>query len=69
MGLKISTTVDEKVWKQFKKLSDETHQSLTGLLEEALVEFMNRKRLRPMFLKHAQDSLDDNEELGQLLAK
>ena len=69
MGLKISTIVDDKVWKEFKRLSEETHQSLSGMLSEALQDYVNRKRLRPVFLKHLKNSMDENEELGRLLAK
>lgn len=69
MGTKISTIVDEKVWEDLKSLSEETHQSLSGLLTDALKEYLRKKRVRPNFLKHAEESLEENEKLGQLLAK
>lgn len=69
MGLKVSTIVDEKVWEEFKSLADETHQSLSGLLTEALTDFLHRKRVRPQFLKQMEASLEENERLGHLLAK
>lgn len=69
MGLKVSTVVNEKVWQEFKGLAEETHQSLSGLLTDALSEYLRRKRVRPTFLKHMEDSLEENEKLGQLLAK
>lgn len=69
MGIKISTLVDEKAWKELKSLSEETHQSLSGLLSEAVKEYVRRKRVRPTFLKHAEDSIEENEKLGRLLAR
>lgn len=69
MVVKISTTVDKKVWEEFKELSEETHQSITGLLTEALREFVSKKRVRPMFIKHMEKSIEENEKLGRLLAK
>jgi len=69
MAIKISTIVDKKVWKEFKELSDETHQSITGLLTEALKDFVRKKRVRPTFIKHMEESIEENEKLGRLLAK
>lgn len=69
MPVKISTIVDKKIWKEFKALSEETHQSLSGMLSEALEEFIRRKRVRPDFLKQMAQSLDEHEALGKLLAK
>ncbi|OGQ48364.1 MAG: hypothetical protein A3H42_04285 [Deltaproteobacteria bacterium RIFCSPLOWO2_02_FULL_46_8] len=69
MAIKISTTVDEKVWEEFKELSDETHQSITGLLTEALKDFVRKKRVRPVFIEQMGKSIEENEKLGQLLAK
>lgn len=69
MTRKISTIVDEQVWREFKTLSEETHQSLSGLLTEALKEFIQKKRIRPNFIKHMDDSIEEHEQLGQLLAK
>lgn len=69
MSIKISTLVDEKVWEAIKDLSQETHQSLSGLVTEALDEYIRKKRLRPDFLKNMEKSIEENEELGHLLAK
>lgn len=69
VGIKISTLVDKKAWKELKDLSQETHQSLTGLLSEAIREYVDRKRVRPAFLKHAEKSIEENETLGRLLSR
>ncbi|MBI4237670.1 MAG: hypothetical protein HY696_04520 [Deltaproteobacteria bacterium] len=69
MGLKVSTIVDAKIWREFKRLAEDSHQNLSGLLTEALADFLQRKRVRPTFLKHMEASLQENEQLGRLLAK
>ncbi len=36
MNTKISTIVEEKTWSEFKALASQNHQSLSGLLTEAM---------------------------------
>lgn len=67
--IKISTLVEAAVWRELKGLSHETHQSLSGLLTDAVRDFVRKRRMRPSFLKAMEDSLTDNERLGRLLAK
>jgi predicted transcriptional regulator len=67
--IKISSKVDESVWKDLRELARESHQSISGLLTEAVAEFIKRHRVRPDVLRHLEDSIDENEELGRLLAK
>lgn len=69
MRTKISTIVDGEVWKEFKDLAEETHQNIGGLLGEALREFIFKRRIRPTVIRHMEDSIAENEELGHLLAK
>lgn len=69
MTIKISTLVDKKIWKEIRELAGETHQSLSGMVTEALEEYIRRKRLRPDFLKQMDKSLEENAELGRLLSK
>jgi len=68
-AVKISSKVDERVWKELKELAEESHQSISGLLTEAIEEYVARRRLRPDVLRHLDDSIADNEELGKLLAR
>ncbi|MDO8527684.1 MAG: hypothetical protein Q7T03_08365 [Deltaproteobacteria bacterium] len=69
MNIKISTLVDEKIWKEIKELSEENSQSLSGMVTEALEEYIRKKALRPDFLKNMEKSIEENKELGRLLAK
>ncbi len=67
--IKISSKVDEAVWEELKALAKESHQNVSGLLTEAISEYVRQKRVRPVVLKHLDDSMDQNDELGKLLAR
>jgi predicted transcriptional regulator len=68
-AIKISSKVDEETWNTLKELSRESHQSISGMLTEAITEYLQRRRVRPVVLQHLEDSMSDNEELGRLLAE
>lgn len=68
-SIKISSKVDEDIWNELKALAKETHQNVSGLLTEAIRDYLLRKRIRPVVMKHLEDSITENEELGKLLAK
>ena len=68
-AIKISSKVDENAWRDLKELADETHQSISGVLTDAIRDYVQRHRVRPDVLRHLEDSMIENEELGRLLAK
>ncbi len=68
-AVKISSKVEESVWKELKALAEDSHQSISGLLTEAIREYLRRKRVRPIVLQHLDDSMDEHERLGRLLAE
>ena len=67
--IKISSKVDEEVWNDLRALADESHQSISGLLTEAISEYIQRRRVRPVVLDHARSSIADNVELVRRLAE
>lgn len=67
--IKISSKVSENAWNDLRELARESHQNISGLLTEAVEEYVRRRRVRPEVLSHLEDSIDDNEELGRLLAE
>lgn len=67
--VKISSKVEESVWNDLKALSEETHQNISGLLSEAIADYVRRHRIRPEVLRHLENSVDENEELGRRLAE
>jgi predicted transcriptional regulator len=68
-AIKISSKVEDSVWKDLQDLSRESHQSISGLLTEAIKEFVSRRRVRPEVLQHLESSIDQNKELGRRLAE
>ena len=68
-AIKISSKVDEEVWNDLRELASESHQSVSGLLTEAIRDYVRRRRVRPAVLRELERSIDDNEELGRLLAE
>ena len=67
--IKISSKVEESVWNEFREFAAESHQNISGLLTEALRDYLQKRRVRPVVLTHLKQSMTDNEELGRLLAK
>ena len=68
-AVKISSKVEEEVWEDLRALAEESHQSIGGLLTDAIREYVQRRRIRPEVMRHVEDSMRDNEELLRLLAK
>ena len=68
-AIKISSKVEEQVWEELRMLAKESHQNVSGLLTEAISDYLQRRRVRPVVLEHLSDSMTENDELGHLLAK
>ena len=68
-NIKISSKVDEAVWNELKAIASEQYKNVSGLLTEAISEYVKRKRVRPAVITHLEASMDQNEELGKLLAR
>jgi len=68
-AIKVSSKVDAKVWDNLKELADESHQNISGLLTEAIREYLERRRVRPVVKRHLEDSIVENRKLGRLLAR
>lgn len=68
-AIKVSSKVEASVWDEFRLLADESHQNISGLLTEAIREYIQRRRVRPIVRRHLEDSIVENEKLGRLLAR
>ena len=68
-AVKISSKIDEQAWNDLRRLAEESHQSISGLLTQAVRDYVRRRRLRPAVLDHLEDSIAKNEELGRRLAR
>lgn len=67
--IKVNSKVEEAVWKELEKLAAESDQNVSGLLTEAIRDYVRKRRVRPEVLRHREDSIEDNEKLGRLLAR
>jgi predicted transcriptional regulator len=68
-AIKVSSKVEAAVWEDLKELADESHQNISGLLTDAIREYLQRRRVRPAVKKHLEDSIARNRKLGRLLAR
>jgi len=68
-NIKISSKVEQSEWKALQDLARESHQSISGLLTEAISDYVRKRRLRPVVMDHLEESIMDNAELGQRLAE
>ena len=67
--IKISSKIEEEEWRALQALARESHQNISGLLTEAVRDYVRRRRVRPEVLKHLEASIEGNRELGQRLAE
>ena len=68
-SIKISSKVEQAEWKALQDLAKDSHQSISGLLTEAISDYVRKRRLRPAVMDHLEESVQENEELGQRLAR
>jgi len=67
--IKISSKVEQTEWEALQSLARESNQSIAGMLSEAVADYVRKKRLRPEVMDHLEESIEENEELGELLAR
>lgn len=68
-SIKISSKVEQAEWKALQELARESHQSISGLLTEAISDYVRKRRMRPAVMNHLEDSIEENDELGRRLAR
>ena len=57
-NIKISSKVDEDVWNDLKSLAQESHQNVSGLLTEAIREYVQRNSGDSILIKFSRGFLD-----------
>ena len=67
--IKFATQVDEKVLKDLKAFAQENHKNISGIVSDALNDYLKKVKIRPAFLKAIDAVLDENDELLRRLAK
>ncbi len=68
-NIKISSKVDEQAWDDLKQVAHESHRNISGVLTEAIEEYVRKHSVRPEVLRHLSDSIAEHEDLGKLLAE
>jgi len=64
---KFSSQMDEKVLARLKNLSEETHEDISILLTEAVVDLIHKKEVRPAYRKAADEVMKQfDDALGEL---
>ncbi len=53
-NIKISSKVDEAVWEELKIAAHESHRNISGMVNEAITEYLQRRRVRPVVLSHLE---------------
>jgi len=68
-AIKISSRVEKSVWEELRELARESHRSISSLVTEAIRDYLDRRRSRGDVLRHLDESIAVNKEMGRLLAE
>ena len=68
-AIKISSKVEESAWNELRELAEESHQTISGVLTDAIREYVSRRRVRPEVMRYLEESMRENDELGRRLAE
>ncbi len=66
---KFATQIDEQVLKELKKFADESDRSISGIVSEAVAQYLGNVRVRPAFRSAMSEVIEENAELLERLAK
>ena len=66
---KFATQIDETALEELKSYAKSTGRSISFVVTEAVEEYLERARVRPAFRKAMGETLEDNAELLERLAK
>lgn len=69
MPIKISSKVSKAAWEDLRALARESSRSISGVLTEAIEDYVRRRRIRPEAMQHLEDSMRAHDTLGKKLAE
>lgn len=67
--MKFATQVDEKALEDLRAYADQSGQSISKVVNDAIVAHLSRIKLRPVFLSAAEEVLAEHSEVLNRLAK
>lgn len=66
---KFATQIDETALEELRSYAKSTGRSISGVVNEAVEEYLKRAKVRPAFRDAMDEVLEDNAELLKRLAK
>ncbi len=66
---KFATQIDEAVLKDLKNFVKATDRSISGVVNDAVKEYLGKAQLRPAFRSAMDEVIEDHAELLKRLAK
>lgn len=66
---KFATQIEEITLEELRAYAKSTGRSISGVVSEAVEEYLSRAKVRPAFRDAMSEILDDNAELLERLAK
>jgi predicted transcriptional regulator len=66
---KFATQLDEQVLKKLKRYAEASDRSISGIVSEAVAQYLDRAEVRPAFCSAMDEVLSENAELLKRLAK
>jgi len=67
--IKFATQIEESTLEDLRTYAKSTGRSISGVVTEAVGEYLNRASVRPAFRSAMTEVLEDNAELLKRLAK
>jgi uncharacterized membrane protein YheB (UPF0754 family) len=66
---KFATQVDGRVLKELRNFAEQSDKSISKIVTEALEEYLNKIRVRPIFLSAMDEVIEEHADLLTRLAK
>jgi predicted dinucleotide-binding enzyme len=66
---KFATQIDETTLEELRHYAKSTGRSISGVVSEAVEEYLKRAKVRPAFRNAMSETLEDHAELLKRLAK
>jgi geranylgeranyl pyrophosphate synthase len=66
---KFSSKMDEKVLEELRQYAKEQERDISAVLTEAVKDLLQKKRLRPAFMKAADQAMEEFDQALEELAK
>ncbi len=67
--VKYATQIDKKVLADLKQYAQEADRSISGIVSEAVSEYLYKVKVRPAFRSAVEEVMAENDELLKRLAK